>query len=136
VRVGVDPADEALARSRNLALDRQLCAGQREARVVRVLVDSRRACALDATDALTLAFEREHAVRDPGSRPGTELDSPDRDGEPGVGAAALEVRAVQPDPALCVLRAPVVPDHAGPVVERHRSPADGNLAAEARRRMR
>src|SRR5438270_2942237 len=49
---------------------------------------------------------------------------------------ALEVRAARPYPALGVLGAPVVADHAAPAVDAGRLAVDGHGTAEGGRRVR
>ena len=74
----------------------------------------------------------QRAVRHPGRRRRPDLHAPDRHVEPRVGRA-VEADPVQPQPALGVLRAPVVPDHPGPAVELQPPPVRLDAARHARR---
>ena len=84
----------------------------------------------EAAEAVRLAFEHQHPGRDPGRRPRPELDPRGAGVEVGVGRAG-EARALQPDPALGVLAAPVVADHPRPAVELDRLAVDFEPAVEA-----
>src|SRR5262245_48904821 len=74
-------------------------------------------------EAMPYAVEAEGSVGDPGEGDPADPDPPDGDVEPGRGVGG-EIRAVQPDPPLGVLGAPVVPDHPAPAVEYEFLPAD------------
>src|SRR5436189_278523 len=130
VRIGVGPADEALAPSAHLAADRHVAARNREHSDMRVLFDPRPAGCLDATEHVPLPAKRHYTVAHPRRRPRPDLDAADRHVVPRVVVVAVEVRPVQPDPALRVLGAPVVADHPGPAVELHGALAERHTTAE------
>src|SRR5260221_4664162 len=79
---------------------------------------------------MRLAFEHQHSRRHPGSRPRAKLDPCRARVEVGI-RRVLEAGALQPDPALGVLGAPVVADHPRPAVELNRLAADVHAAVEA-----
>ena len=84
------------------------------------LLDRGRADRAEAAQPVRLAFQHQHPRGDPGAGPGAELDPGGAGVEVGAGRVG-EAGALEPDPALGVLGAPVVADHPRPAVELDRS---------------
>ena len=135
VRVGVDPADEVLRLGRDVALDDDARAVQDEVAARRCLVDRRRAHPLDAAEPVFHTVEDEAPVGDPRHGGGADLDPGGAGVEVGAARAVGEGGALDPDPALGVLGAPVVADHPRPVGEVDIPAVDGQLAREERVRV-
>src|SRR4051812_39603968 len=106
--VGVQPRDER----RGAHLDAHVA--ERDRAAVRALRDA--GARPQAAEPCAAPVELQRAVGEPGRGERADAHAPERDVEPRA-RRALEPDTVQPDPALGVLRAPVVADHAGPGVE-------------------
>ena len=128
--VGVDPADEVLLRGGDAAADDDVLAGQGELAGGRLGLDRGGADLAEAAEAVRLAVEHQHPRGQPGRRPAAELDP----GGAGVEVGArrvLEAGALEPDPALGVLAAPVVADHPRPASQLDLLAVDLQTPAEA-----
>src|SRR4051794_1896880 len=130
-RVGVDPADEVLLRGRDAAVDDDVLAWQEEAADRGSLLDPGRANRAEAAEAVPLAVEDEHPGGNPGADAGAEANAGGAGVEVGVGRIG-EAGALEPDPALSVLAAPVVADHPRPAAQLDRLVVDDEAALEAR----
>ena len=125
--VGVDPGDEVLGRRLNDPRQLHALPLQSEAASGRLLLDLGAADALEAAEPVGLAVQHQHRVADPGRLHAGDLDPAHRHVEVVLGGAPLEPGALDPDPALGVLGAPVVADHAAPAVDV--DPLAGDLEA-------
>ena len=133
-RVGVDPADEVLAGRLDGAVDGDAAAGEAEPAAVRAFGQAGGARAGQAAEAVADPVEAEHAVGDERGGAAGQPDAAGRHVQEGAVAVAAEAGAVQPDPALGVLAAPVVADHARPAVQSQPPAAHGEVAVDADRR--
>ncbi len=114
----------------------QLLAGDRERAVGRLGVDLRLQLAPEAADPEALAAVHDLAVDDPRRQHGAELDPAGADVDVAARAVVADRRAVDPDPALGVLGAPVVADHARPGLEGDPFAVDFEDPVEAGARVR
>ena len=90
-----------------------------------------RADRAEAAEPVADPVERQHPGRHPGADPAAELDPGGAGVEPGAGRVG-EAGALEPDPALGVLGAPVVADHPRPAGDLDRLAADLERPLEAR----
>src|SRR5450759_512212 len=133
VWIAIAPARGAVGRRVNVGFDGQAAlSGQRKRAAGGALRDLQPARA-EPAEARPSTVQRDRSARHPRREASSHEHPPKRHVQPRRGVL-LETDPMQPDPALGVLGAPVVPHHAPPSAQLQRAVGQLDRAVEARRR--